>query len=56
MPAVFFGHGTPMNALQRNRYTIAWGQFGNSTPRPRGIVRIGSLVHTGYGGDRDGKT
>jgi 4,5-DOPA dioxygenase extradiol len=23
-PAAFFGHGSPMNALDRNRYTQAW--------------------------------
>ena len=24
MPAFFFGHGNPMNAIQRNAYTEAW--------------------------------
>ena len=33
MPAVFFGHGTPMNALDTNRYTEAWSAFGASVPR-----------------------
>jgi 4,5-DOPA dioxygenase extradiol len=28
MPAAFFGHGNPMNALEVNRYTVAWGAFG----------------------------
>jgi len=23
MPAIFFGHGTPMNALARNQYTAS---------------------------------
>ncbi|MCU1360391.1 MAG: extradiol ring-cleavage dioxygenase class iii protein subunit b [Ilumatobacteraceae bacterium] len=40
MPAVFFGHGTPMNALDQNRYTQAWRQFGASIPRPRAIVVV----------------
>jgi 4,5-DOPA dioxygenase extradiol len=40
MPAVFFGHGTPMNALDQNRYTDAWRQFGASIPRPRAIVVV----------------
>jgi 4,5-DOPA dioxygenase extradiol len=40
MPAVFFGHGTPMNALDRNRYTDAWAAFGASLPRPRAILAI----------------
>jgi 4,5-DOPA dioxygenase extradiol len=46
MPAVFFGHGTPMNALQRNRYTIAWEEFGNSTPRPRGVLSVSAHWYT----------
>ena len=40
MPAVFFGHGTPMNALGTNRYTEAWSAFGASLPRPRAILSI----------------
>jgi 4,5-DOPA dioxygenase extradiol len=40
MPAAFFGHGNPMNALERNRYTEAWRAFGRSVPRPRAILVI----------------
>ena len=40
MPAAFFGHGTPMNALDRNRYTEAWRTFGASIPRPRVILAV----------------
>jgi 4,5-DOPA dioxygenase extradiol len=40
MPAAFFGHGTPMNAIQRNRFTEAWRAFGASVPRPRAILMI----------------
>jgi 4,5-DOPA dioxygenase extradiol len=40
MPAVFVGHGSPMNALEQNRYTESWTRFGSSTPRPRAIVAI----------------
>jgi 4,5-DOPA dioxygenase extradiol len=40
MPAVFFGHGTPMNALDDNRYTEAWRAFGAAVPRPRAILAI----------------
>jgi 4,5-DOPA dioxygenase extradiol len=40
MPAVFFGHGSPMNALETNRYTQAWQTFGASIPRPRAILVI----------------
>src|SRR5678810_1048612 len=40
MPAVFLGHGSPMNALQSNRYTSAWRAFGASVPRPRGVLVV----------------
>ena len=40
MPVIFFGHGNPMNALERNTYTKAWTKIGKSIPRPRGIVCI----------------
>jgi 4,5-DOPA dioxygenase extradiol len=34
MPAIFFGHGNPRNALLRNRYTERWSQIGATLPRP----------------------
>lgn len=40
MPAVFVGHGSPMNALEHNRYTEAWASFASRTPRPRAILAI----------------
>lgn len=40
MPAVFFGHGSPMNTLQRNRHTDAWRAFGERYPRPGAILAI----------------
>jgi 4,5-DOPA dioxygenase extradiol len=40
MPAVFFGHGNPMNALEVNRYTTAWRAVGRAVPRPRAILVI----------------
>ena len=54
MPAVFLGHGSPMNALESNRYTEAWRAFGASVggiapalgggtmavPRPRAILCV----------------
>ncbi|MEV4479546.1 4,5-DOPA dioxygenase extradiol [Micromonospora coxensis] len=40
MPAAFFGHGNPMNALEVNRYTAAWRTFGASVPRPRAILVV----------------
>jgi len=40
MPAAFFGHGNPMNALETNRYTSAWRAFGAAVPRPRAILVV----------------
>ncbi len=40
MPVAFFGHGTPMNALDTNRYTECWRSFGERVGKPRAIVVI----------------
>lgn len=40
MPAVFIGHGSPMNTLEHNRYTQAWHDFGRSVPRPQAILAV----------------
>jgi aromatic ring-opening dioxygenase catalytic subunit (LigB family) len=40
MPAVFFGHGNPMNAIERNRYTEAWRAFGASIPKPKAVLAV----------------
>jgi 4,5-DOPA dioxygenase extradiol len=40
LPAVFFGHGNPMNALQHNAYTEKWSAMGRSLPRPKAILAI----------------
>lgn len=40
MPAVFFGHGTPMNALDHNRFTEAWRTFGEAIPTPDAVLAI----------------
>jgi 4,5-DOPA dioxygenase extradiol len=40
LPAIFFGHGSPMNALERNRYTQTWAALGAEIPRPRAVLAI----------------
>jgi 4,5-DOPA dioxygenase extradiol len=40
MPAAFFGHGNPMNALEVNRYTQTWRDFGAAVPRPRVVLVV----------------
>jgi 4,5-DOPA dioxygenase extradiol len=45
MPAAFLGHGSPMNALERNRFTEAWRAFGASVPKPRAILAVSAHWH-----------
>lgn len=40
MPAVFLGHGNPMNALQDNHYTQGWAAIGKKVPRPATVLAI----------------
>jgi 4,5-DOPA dioxygenase extradiol len=40
MPAIFFGHGNPMNALAENSYTAAWRRIGEQMPRPKAILAV----------------
>jgi 4,5-DOPA dioxygenase extradiol len=40
MPAIFFGHGNPMNAVQQNDWTKAWATIGRSIPRPRAVLCV----------------
>jgi 4,5-DOPA dioxygenase extradiol len=40
MPAIFFGHGNPMNAISRNAYSSAWTAIGTRLPRPRAVLSV----------------
>lgn len=40
LPALFVGHGSPMNALEDNTYTETWRQLAKTLPRPKSIVLI----------------
>jgi 4,5-DOPA dioxygenase extradiol len=48
MPVVFLGHGSPMNAIDDNRYTQTWRALGASVPRPRAILVVSAHWHIGY--------
>ena len=55
MPALFIGHGNPMNAIEDNAYSRSWTQLGQTMPTPRAILcvsahwmtRGATLVHIG---------
>ncbi|MBV9957536.1 MAG: 4,5-DOPA dioxygenase extradiol [Acidobacteria bacterium] len=40
MPAIFFGHGNPMNALLQNDYTEGWAALGRELPRPQAVLCV----------------
>ena len=40
MPAVFLGHGNPMNAIQENAWTRSWTAIGAALPRPKAVLCI----------------
>ena len=40
MPAIFFGHGNPLNALVRNEWTEGWAAVGAALPRPKAVLCV----------------
>jgi 4,5-DOPA dioxygenase extradiol len=40
LPAVFFGHGNPLNALARNGWTEGWAALSANVPRPRAVLCV----------------
>jgi 4,5-DOPA dioxygenase extradiol len=40
MPAAFIGHGSPMNAIESNRYTEGWSEFAASFPKPKAVLVV----------------
>ncbi len=40
MPAIFLGHGNPMNIIQQNRWTDGWAALGAAITRPRAILAV----------------
>ncbi|OAT33691.1 4,5-DOPA dioxygenase extradiol [Proteus myxofaciens] len=46
MPALFIGHGSPMNVLENNRYTRLWTKLGETLPQPKAILVISAHWYT----------
>jgi 4,5-DOPA dioxygenase extradiol len=40
LPALFVGHGSPMNTLESNRYTDSWQNVTASLPTPNAILMV----------------
>lgn len=47
MPALFVGHGSPMNTLEVNGYTEAWRAFGRNLPKPKAILAVSAHWYFG---------
>lgn len=47
MPALFIGHGSPMNTLDRNGYTDCWRELGEQLPRPRALLVVSAHWYFG---------
>ncbi|MCB1196771.1 MAG: 4,5-DOPA dioxygenase extradiol [Deltaproteobacteria bacterium] len=46
MPAIFFGHGSPINVIAENDYTQALRSLGKNLPKPKAIVMISAHWET----------
>ncbi|PKH25339.1 4,5-DOPA dioxygenase extradiol [Enterobacterales bacterium CwR94] len=46
MPALFLGHGSPMNVLEENTYTETWRRLGKALPRPKAIIAVSAHWYT----------
>jgi len=40
MPILFIGHGTPMNAIEKNEFTANWKKIADKIPKPKAILCI----------------
>ncbi len=47
LPALFIGHGSPMNTLERNAFTDTWRAMADDLPRPRAVLVISAHWYFG---------
>jgi 4,5-DOPA dioxygenase extradiol len=46
MPVLFLGHGSPMNAIEDNEFTLGWKTVGKTLPRPKIILCVSAHWET----------
>lgn len=46
LPALFIGHGSPMNAIEDNEFTRGWRELGKKLPKPKAILCISAHWET----------
>lgn len=47
MPAIFFGHGNPMNTLRSNAFTAGWAALGTALPLPAAVLSVSAHWYIG---------
>ncbi len=40
MPVLFIGHGSPMNGIEQNEFSLGWQQLGKSLPVPNAVLCV----------------
>ena len=46
MPALFIGHGSPMNAIEDNEFSRAWTEAARSLPKPKAVLCVSAHWET----------
>lgn len=40
MPSLFIGHGSPMNGIELNEFSVNWEELGKTLPKPKAVLVI----------------
>jgi 4,5-DOPA dioxygenase extradiol len=46
MPVLFIGHGSPMNAIEENEFSLSWRNIAKSIPIPKAVLCISAHWET----------
>lgn len=46
MPALFVGHGSPINAIETNIYSTGWEEIALTIPKPKAILSVSAHWYT----------
>lgn len=46
MPVLFIGHGSPMNAIEDNDFTLGWKAIAKTIPKPKAILCVSAHWET----------
>ncbi|CAD8057108.1 unnamed protein product [Paramecium sonneborni] len=46
LPVIFFGHGSPMNGIEVNVFSLKWKELGRTLPKPNSILAVSAHWET----------